>query len=109
VNVSKSLSVAALTVLHAVAQGTAHGFDIIDTIGLPGGTVYPALSRLERDGFVSSSWEDVHIARADHRPPRRYYRATQLGVRTLNEALGRLHALKPVRAARAARPVRDSR
>jgi PadR family transcriptional regulator PadR len=109
VNVSKSLSVAALTVLHAVAQGTAHGFDIIDTIGLPGGTVYPALSRLERDGFVSSSWEDVHIARADHRPPRRYYRATPLGVRTLNEALGRLHALKPVRAARAARPVRDSR
>jgi PadR family transcriptional regulator len=109
VNVSKSLSVAALTVLHAFAQGTAHGFDIIDTIGLPGGTVYPALSRLERDGFVSSSWEDVHIARADHRPPRRYYRATPLGVRTLNEALGRLHALKPVRAARAARPVRDSR
>ena len=106
---SKSLSVAALTVLHAVAQGTAHGFDIIDTTGLPGGTVYPALSRLERDGFVSSAWEDVQIARADRRPPRRYYRATLAGVRTLNEALGRLHALKPVRAARAARPVRESR
>jgi len=53
--VSKSLSVAALTVLHSVARGTAHGFDIIDGSGLPGGTVYPALSRLERDGFVSSS------------------------------------------------------
>ena len=105
----KHLSVAALSVLHAVARGTAHGFDIIEATGLPGGTVYPALSRLERDGFVSSSWEDVHIARADHRPPRRYYRATPLGVRTLNEALGRLHALKPVRAARATRPVRDSR
>jgi PadR family transcriptional regulator len=103
------LSVAALTVLHAVAQGTAHGFDIIDTTGLPGGTVYPALSRLERDGFVSSAWEDVEVARADRRPPRRYYRATPIGVRTLNEALSRLHALKPVRAARGARSVRETR
>src|SRR4030095_3105080 len=103
---SRQLSVASLAVLHAVASGTHHGFDIIDSTGLPGGTVYPALSRLERDGFVSSSWEDVHIARADHRPPRRYYRATPLGVRTLNEALGRLHALKPVRATRGTTPVR---
>ena len=53
----KLLSVAALTVLHAVARGTSHGFDIIDETGLPGGTVYPALSRLERDGLVASSWE----------------------------------------------------
>ena len=106
---SKSLSVAALTVLHAVAQGTAHGFDIIDATGLPGGTVYPALSRLERDGFVSSSWEDVQIARADKRPPRRYYRATAIGVRTLNDALSRLHALKPVRETRGARSVHETR
>lgn len=92
----KSLSVAAITVLHAVARGTAHGFDIIDATGLPGGTVYPALSRLERDGFVSSSWEAAAVARADGRPPRRYYRVTRLGVRTLNDALGKLQHLKPV-------------
>ncbi len=92
----KSLSVAALTVLHAVAQGTAHGFDIIDASGLPGGTVYPALSRLERDGFVTSSWESVAAAREEGRPPRRYYRVTRDGVRTLNDALERLKSLKPV-------------
>jgi PadR family transcriptional regulator, regulatory protein PadR len=103
---SKSLSVAAITVLHAVARGTAHGFDIIDGTGLPGGTVYPALSRLERDGFVSSAWEDVQIARAERRPPRRYYRVSPLGVRTLNEALERLHALKPIRSPR---PIREGR
>jgi DNA-binding PadR family transcriptional regulator len=101
--VAKSLSIAALTVLHAVADGTAHGFDIIDRTGLPGGTVYPALSRLERDGFVASSWEAVVVARAERRPPRRYYRATTLGVRTLNDALERLHSLKPVRSSRPAR------
>lgn len=92
----KSLSVAAITVLHAVARGTAHGFDIIDRTGLPGGTVYPALSRLERDGFVTSTWEAPEIGRADGRPSRRYYRVTRLGVRTLNDALERLQRLKPV-------------
>lgn len=94
----KQLSVAALTVLHAVADGTAHGFDIIDVTGLPGGTVYPTLSRLERDGFVSSSWERVEIARADGRPPRRYYTITRAGLTTMNDALERLHALRPIRA-----------
>jgi len=102
----KSLSVAALTVLHAVARGVAHGFDIIDATGLPGGTVYPALSRLERDGLVGSTWEDVEKARADGRPPRRNYRVTRMGVRTLNEALERVHALKPIAVGRAWRSAR---
>ena len=95
----KRLSVAALTVLHAVARGTSHGFDIIDETDLPGGTVYPALSRLERDGLVASSWEPAEAARAEGRPPRRNYAVTRLGLTTLNEALERLHALKPVRRA----------
>jgi DNA-binding PadR family transcriptional regulator len=96
----RQLSVAALTVLHAVATGTAHGFDIIETTGLPGGTVYPALTRLERDGLLVSDWEDVAAARADGRPPRRNYRATTPGVHALNDALARVHALRPVRKAR---------
>jgi DNA-binding PadR family transcriptional regulator len=103
---AKQLSVAALSVLHAVASGVGHGFDIIDTSGLPGGTVYPALSRLERDGLVSSSWEDVAVARGEGRPPRKYYGATQAGVRLLNESLEKLHALRPVRAARIPRAMR---
>jgi DNA-binding PadR family transcriptional regulator len=94
----RSLSVATLTVLQAVARGTTHGFSIIDATGLPGGTVYPALSRLERDGFVASAWEDAAVARRDSRPPRRYYRVTRQGVRVLNDALERLRTLAPVRA-----------
>jgi len=97
---AKQLSVAALRVLHAVADGTHHGFDIIDETGLPGGTVYPALSRLQRDGFVTSSWEPVGVARAEGRPPRRYYTVTDAGLKTLNEALRTLHALRPVRTPR---------
>lgn len=98
----KQLSVASLTVLHAVASGTRYGFDIIDTTDLPGGTVYPALSRLERDGLVASAWEAVEIARGESRPPRRYYSVTPGGLRTLNDALARLHALKPIRPRRTA-------
>ncbi len=97
---ARQLSVAALAVLHAVATGTAHGFDIIDVTKLPGGTVYPALTRMERDGLLVSDWEDVAAARADGRPPRRNYRATRQGVQALNEALARVHALRPVRKVR---------
>jgi PadR family transcriptional regulator, regulatory protein PadR len=91
---------AALAVLHAVARGTAHGFDIIDATGLPGGTVYPALSRFERDGLVASAWEAPEIARGEGRPPRRYYRVTRAGGRTLNDALDRLVALRKMPARR---------
>jgi len=93
----KSLSVAALTVLHAVGSGLRHGFDIIDAAGLPGGTVYPALTRMERDGLLASAWEPVEAARAAHRPPRRYYRITSHGLKVLNDSLARVHALKPIR------------
>jgi PadR family transcriptional regulator PadR len=96
----RQLSVAALRVLHAVANGTHHGFDIIDVTELPGGTVYPALSRLERDGLVSSTWEAVTLARAEGRPPRRYYETTEAGIQTLNDALRTLHGLRPVRTPR---------
>lgn len=93
----RSLSFAAVTVLHAVARGRPYGFEIIDDTGLPSGTVYPALSRLERDGYLKSGWEDAATAHAEKRPPRRYYRVTAQGVRALDEAVQRFRALKPVR------------
>jgi PadR family transcriptional regulator PadR len=93
----RSLSFAAVSVLHAIARGYEYGFDIIDETRLPSGTVYPALSRLERDGYVRSDWEAVEVARADKRPPRRYYRVTAHGTRALDEALKRYRALKPLR------------
>ena len=59
---------------------------MIDATGLPSGTVYPALSRLERDGYVRSAWEDDVEAHASGRPARRYYRVTAPGTRALNDA-----------------------
>jgi PadR family transcriptional regulator, regulatory protein PadR len=100
---AKGLSFSAVTVLHAIARGFEYGFDIIDDTGLPSGTVYPALSRLERDGYLRSDWEDVQAAHADKRPPRRYYRITALGVRALDAAVRRYRALAPVRPVSPAR------
>jgi DNA-binding PadR family transcriptional regulator len=83
----RRLSISTLTVLQAVANGFEYGFDIIDATGLPSGTVYPALSRLERDGWLRSAWENDERAHRDGRPARRYYRVTAPGLRVLNETL----------------------
>lgn len=44
------------------------------------GTVYRALSRLERMGLVESHWEDPQIAAKENRPGRRLYVLTGSGV-----------------------------
>ena len=61
------MTYATAVILQAVSQGYRYGFDIIDATGLPGGTVYPALRRLEDAGHLVSSWEKESVARAE--PP----------------------------------------
>lgn len=92
----RRLSVTAASVLQAVANGFEYGFDIIDTTGLPSGTVYPALSRLERDGYVRSAWEDERRAHRDGRPARRCYRVTAPGSRVLTDTLTYYRGLIPM-------------
>ena len=76
-------------VLHALASGLRHGFDVIDATGLASGTVYPLLRRLEREALVAAAWEDAAIAQAEQRPPRRYYELTAAGHAVLATALAR--------------------
>jgi DNA-binding PadR family transcriptional regulator len=91
----RRLSITAVSLLHAIADGYQYGFDVIDQTGLPSGTVYPALSRLERDGLVKSAWENEQDAHADGRPARRYYKLTAPGVKALAEASSYYRALLP--------------
>ena len=88
-----TLSYSGLFVLQAVAQGHRFGFDIMEATGLPSGTVYPALRRLEALGFVESAWEDDDRARRESRPRRRNYRLTKPGRAQLHEARNRFHAV----------------
>jgi DNA-binding PadR family transcriptional regulator len=92
----RRLSVTAVSVLQAIASGFEYGFDIIDHTGLPSGTVYPALSRLERDGLVRSSWENEARAHREARPARRYYRLTAPGARALDDSLNYYRTLIPL-------------
>ena len=87
----------ALHVIQAVAAGHRYGFDVMDVTGLPSGSVYPALSRLERDGLLRSSWESAELAHEAKRPPRRYYRVTARGIEALDAALDRLRRLEAER------------
>jgi PadR family transcriptional regulator len=87
------LSFSATVILQAVADGYEYGFDIMDMTGLPGGTVYPALRRLEDMGYVVSQWEKQEHALREQRPPRKYYRTTRSGDEALAEAVKRYRLL----------------
>jgi DNA-binding PadR family transcriptional regulator len=77
-------------VLRAVAAGYRYGFDVMEACGLPSGTVYPALRRLEKAGLLKSVWEDEDEAHADGRPRRRTYELTPSGAGALPRAEARL-------------------
>lgn len=81
-------------VLHVVSTGPRHGFDIMEACGLPSGTVYPALRRLEKAGLLKSRWEDEADARAGGRPRRRTYELTDEGRLVLPEAEKKLSEVR---------------
>ena len=93
-------------VLQALARGFHYGFDIMDATGLPSGTVYPILRRLDREGLLESSWEKPRIAQDEQRPPRRYYGLTAAGDRMRAAAMHRFPTLDAAvgAVARRARP-----
>jgi PadR family transcriptional regulator len=80
-------------ILQALAQGYRFGFDIMQVTGLPSGTIYPALRRLESLDFVTSDWEKDLNARKEGRPRRRYYTLTQAGRRQLKDSEARVQAV----------------
>jgi PadR family transcriptional regulator, regulatory protein PadR len=74
-------------ILATLKGGPAHGYAIAQVLrtrsdgafDLPEGTLYPALHRLERAGFVSSEWS----TQAGRR--RRTYQLTRSGEKALEE------------------------
>jgi DNA-binding PadR family transcriptional regulator len=75
--------------LKALSLGYQFGFEIMEVTGLPSGSVYPALRRLERDGLVTSDWEAEAEAIKEQRPARRYYQLTRAGRETESTATQR--------------------
>jgi PadR family transcriptional regulator, regulatory protein PadR len=71
-------------VLALLREGQRYGFELVRTLSdadgllISEGTIYPLLSRLRRDGLVSTSWRESQTG-----PPRRYYQLTETGQRAL--------------------------
>jgi PadR family transcriptional regulator, regulatory protein PadR len=86
-------------ILQAIGAGHIFGFMVKGVTGLPSGTVYPALRRLERDDLIRSQWERQALADAEQRPRRKYYRLTRAGEATLETSRKRYPLLAGLAAA----------
>lgn len=98
------LSHTAALVLSAIYAGDGYGFSVMQMTGLPSGTVYPALRRLERDGLIRSQWERPSAADAGQRPPRKYYRVTRVGREAVDASQKRYPLLAGLALSEAKRP-----
>jgi PadR family transcriptional regulator PadR len=73
-------------VLAILRDEERYGFDLVknlaevDGMVTSEGTIYPLLTRLRKDGLVSSAWKE-----STQGPPRRYYRITAKGKRALDD------------------------
>lgn len=73
-------------VLSTISGAKVYAADILDRLSTTPfatreGTLYPLLSRMKREGYVSYEW-----AESENGPPRKYYLLTKEGVKRL-EAL----------------------
>jgi PadR family transcriptional regulator len=59
------------------------------------GTLYKALDRMQKAGYLESEWEDPLVAANESRPRRRFYRVTPAGQAALVKALEGLPADAP--------------
>jgi len=91
--------------LKALSLEYRFGFEIMEVTGLPSGSVYPALRRLERDGLVDSSWEAEDEAMKEQRPARRYYTLTRAGREVLHTAASRYPMLARLIPQKGAQPL----
>jgi PadR family transcriptional regulator PadR len=69
-----------LCILSIIEREPTYGYQIVSEMAASrqlaagGGTIYPLLRRLKRDGLVETTWEESAAG-----PPRQYYRLTQPG------------------------------
>jgi DNA-binding PadR family transcriptional regulator len=81
-------------VLRALLESPArqrYGLELGQAAGLATGTIHPILARLERMGWLTSSWEDID-PHEQGRPRRRYYVLTPDGAERARYVLARAYA-----------------
>ena len=97
-----------LLLLHLLAERESYGYEVVQRLHALGlvevaaGTVYPALSRLEREGRVRS-----RLVPSDEGPARKYYRPTDSGLAALEEGTRQWRALVGLVSERLDHPVAE--
>lgn len=81
-----------LRILLRDLRGEHYGLEIAREVGLPTGTIYPILARLEVAQWLESDWEDIDESAVGRRR-RRYYRLTTVGAARAEEALAQTRRL----------------
>jgi DNA-binding PadR family transcriptional regulator len=99
--ISKALTAASTKplLLSVLLKGESYGYSIIQEMKILSGgrlewsfgMLYPVLHRLEKDGFVSSSWKMSEKKRL-----RKYYRLTESGRRELDREKTQWTALNEI-------------
>jgi len=85
-----------MIVLRTLLRGPAHGHGITkliqqtsaDVLRVDHGSLYPALHRLEKQGWIASKWEDTERGRQ-----MRFYHLTKAGKRQLQVEESNWHEL----------------
>lgn len=62
----------------------SYGFALAEATGLPSGTIYPILQRLQDEGLIKGRWSEVETG--SQRRRRRYYELTGEGRRVAQAA-----------------------
>ncbi len=89
---------AELVVLSVLDEEPLYGYAITKKVAarseggfaVPPGVLYPLLARLEKDGLIGSSWEEVRSERSEGDGPgrrRKWYRLTPKGRRRLAQRI----------------------
>lgn len=101
--------VLSLLLLHVLAEQESYGYEVVQrlqALGLPdlaAGTVYPALSRLEREQSLAS-----RLVPSEGGPARKYYRLTPEGHAALESGTTQWHVLAALVSRQLSRPVSPS-
>jgi PadR family transcriptional regulator PadR len=98
--------VLSLLLLHLLAQRESYGYEVVQrlhAIGLTGileGTVYPALTRLEREGRLTT-----RLVASTSGPARKYYQPTKAGYAALTDGTSSWNALVEIVTSQLGKPI----
>ena len=97
-----------LLLLHLLAEHESYGYEVVQRLhelgltDVAAGTVYPALSRLEREKRLSA-----RLVASNEGPARKYYRPTRAGYAALAAGTAQWESLVDLVSGQLSRPVPD--